>query len=205
MTKFFRFISAVFSPLIVPCYGLALALAVTPLALLPPGIRLGILGVCALMLFIAPVLVILILYRTGFVTDPGLNLRKERTLPYCVTMVCYLVCAGYLVSLGAPLWLPGIIVGGCLAILITLIVNFRWKISGHMAGMGGLVAVTFFLTINRLAMVPMMWIVIAALLLAGLVGTARLALNRHTPMQVLCGAINGFASVYLCAVLGAAI
>ena len=202
MTKFFRFISALFSPLVVPCYGLALSLCVTPLAILPVNVRLVVLGISALLLFIAPLIAILLLYRAGFVTDPGLNLRKERTIPYCATMLCYLICACYLMRIGAPLWLPAIIIGGCLAILINLIVNLRWKISGHMAGMGGLVAVTFFLTINGLAIRPMLWIVIAALLLAGLVGTARLALNRHTPMQVLCGSINGFLCVYLCAFLG---
>mgnify|MGYP000208837270 CR=1 FL=1 len=198
MKKLFRIISAVFSPLIVPCYALTLALCTTGLSIIPLRMRLGVIGICALIICIMPAIAVFALYRAGIVTDPGLNLRKERTLPYCITMGCYLVCAYYLYHISAPLWLIGIMIGAMLAILINLIVNLRWKISGHMAAMGGLVAVDFFITLNGLAVTAMLWTTIVTILLAGLVGTARIGLDRHTPMQVLAGTVNGFVCVYLC-------
>lgn len=68
-----------------------------------------------------------------------------------------------------------------------------------MAAMGGWLGVTFFIALNHLAVINMMWIVIVIVILAGVVGTARLILERHTPMQLLAGTANGFLSIYLCA------
>lgn len=201
MKKLFRIISAVFSPLIVPCYGIMLALCTTGLSIIPLRMRLGVVGICALIISVMPAIAVFALYRARIITDPGLNLRKERTLPYCITMGCYVVCAYYLYHISAPLWLVGILIGGMLTILINLLVNLKWKISGHMAAMGGLIAVDFFIALNGLAVTGMLWPTIITILLAGLVGTARIGLDRHTPMQVLAGTVNGFVCVYLCSFL----
>lgn len=198
MDKFFKIISAVFSPLIVPCYGIAMALCITPLFVIPLPTRMTVLGMCAVFVFLFPALSVLGLFRTGIIKDPGLNNRNERTIPYCITMACYLICAYYLYKINAPLWLIGFIIGGFLTILINLLVNLKWKISGHMAAMGGWIGVTFFIVVNHLAVINMVWITIGVILLAGLVATARLALERHTPMQVLAGTANGFACIYIC-------
>lgn len=138
MEKFFKIISAVFSPLIVPCYGIAMSLCITPLFVIPLKARMAVLGMCALFLFIFPALAVLGLYRIGIVKDLGLNNRTERTIPYCVSITCYGICAYYLYRVNAPMWLVGFVVGGILTIVVNLLVNLRWKISGHMAAMGGL-------------------------------------------------------------------
>lgn len=199
MKAFFRIVSAVFSPLIVPCYSIFIALSCTGLSIISLRTRLGVTGICALIICLLPALAVFALHKARFITDPGLNLREERTVPYCITMGCYIVCAFYLYRVGAPLWLIGIMIGAMLTILINLLVNLKWKISGHMAGMGGLLAVVMFITVKGLAVTEMLWLTVACVMLAGLVGTARIALDRHTPMQVLAGTLNGFISVMLCA------
>lgn len=201
MEKFFKIISAVFSPLIVPCYGIAMALCITPLFIIPIQARMTVLGMCALFLFIFPALAVLALYRIGIVKDLGLNGRTERTIPYCVSMTCYAVCAYYLYRVNAPMWLVGFVTGGILTIAVNLIVNLWWKISGHMAAMGGWLGIAFFIAVNRLAVIDMTWVVIVIILLCGLVATARLALERHTPLQVLAGTFNGIACIYISALL----
>lgn len=197
MKGFFRIVSAVFSPLITPCYGVALALWATTLSLVPVQLRLLVVGMCLLLVCVIPAVAIMVLYKTGRISNPGLNKRADRTAPYGFTAGCYAVSAYYLYNIGAPLWLSGVMIGGMFAILVNLLVNFRWKISGHMAAMGGLIAVAMFITAKRLAVIPMLWPVIITVLLSGLVGTARLALGRHTPLQVLAGTANGFICVYL--------
>lgn len=199
MKKISKILSAIFSPLIVPCYGIAMSLCVTPLFVIPFKTRAMVLGMCAIFLFLLPALSVMGLYRMGIIKDVGLNNRNERTVPYLVTMACYGVCAYYLYRINAPFWLVGFIVGGLLTIFVNLLVNLRWKISGHMAAMGGWLGVTFFIALNHLAVINMMWIVIVIVILAGVVGTARLILERHTPMQLLAGTANGFLSIYLCA------
>lgn len=199
MNKSFRIISAIFSPLIVPCYGIAMALCISPLFVIP--MRMSVLGMCAVFVFIFPALAVLGLYRIGVIKDLGLNTRSERTIPYCISIACYGVCAYYLTRANAPMWLVGFVVGGAVTILIDLLINMKWKISGHMTAMGGWLGIAFFLTVKQLAVIDMTWVTIAIVLLCGLVATARLYLNRHTPMQVLAGTANGFICIYLSAML----
>lgn len=205
MRKFFKIVSGVFSPLIVPCYSIALALSVTALCVIPFGVRMRVISVCALFMFLIPALVVFGLFKAGIISDPGLNERRERTIPYIVVMVCYVLCGYYLFRIAAPWWLVGVIAGALLTIFISLIVNLWWKISGHMAAMGGLTAVTFFIAAMHLGVISMLWPMIICVLLTGLVASARLYLNRHTPMQVVAGTSNGFICVYLAACAGYAL
>lgn len=201
MNRLFAITSAIFSPLLVPCYGLFLALSTTGLSIIPLQTRLIITGICSLIMCVLPGLAILGLYRLGRVSSPGLNQQNERTIPYCIAMICYLMCVIYLFRLGSPLWLLGVGIGGIFAILISIIINLRWKISGHMASMGGLIAISMFIALNGLAVIDMFSIIIIAIMLTGLVSSARLGRNRHTPLQLLAGLINGFSTVYICSTL----
>lgn len=201
MKNLFRALSAIFSPLILPCYSMAVALWFSPLSALSLNIRWRVLITCFLILTVAPAGLIYIIYKMGIISDPGLNERKDRAIPYILTMMCYVLCGYYLYMIKAPIWLIGIIAGAMLTILVNLIVNHWWKISGHMAGMGGMLGVLMFLSVSGLAVLPMLCVMAAAIVITGLVGTARLALNRHTFMQVIAGTANGFICVYICATL----
>jgi len=70
------------------------------------------------------------------------------------------------------------------------IINIFWKISIHAAAIGGftggLFFVSFLLHTNPVAFF------IVALLVGGLVMTARLQLKVHTRAQVFCGYLLGF-------------
>lgn len=74
-----------------------------------------------------------------------------------------------------------------------------------MAAMGGLTAVAFFIAAKHIGVIPMLWPMIICVMLTGLVASARLYLNRHTPLQVVAGTANGFICVYLGACAGYAL
>ena len=63
--------------------------------------------------------------------------------------------------------------------------------------MAGLVALVARLSVDRLAIVDMDWWISGVVLATGLVMSARVFLERHTLWQVIAGAANGFACVYL--------
>lgn len=82
--------------------------------------------------------------------------------------------------------------------VIDVIVNRWWKISAHGSATGGVIALCFRI-MNLGAEVngeTMQWVTIGVIIVAGLVGTARLLLERHTLGQVLGGNANGFLCVY---------
>jgi membrane-associated phospholipid phosphatase len=75
------------------------------------------------------------------------------------------------------------------SILITAIVNLKWKISAHMVGIGGLCGAIATLVIHKPE--PPFGLLYVCILIAGLVGYARLRLQAHTPAQVYSGFLLG--------------
>lgn len=152
---------------------------------------------------VVPLAAILGLNKLGVVSDPGLNKRTERTLPYVITGLAYVACTIYLLRANAPGWLWLFMAGATLATIISAVVNRWWKISAHMAAMGGLIAMMFrVLDIGMAApAVPFMLFTILIVIAAGAVGTARIYLDRHTLLQVMAGTANGFLCVFLLSAL----
>lgn len=189
-------VSWLMSPLLMPVYGIVLVFMLTVYSYVPMGIKLGFTLIVAGVTIILPMLTVLLLKRLGMVDDLGLNGRKERTIPYIITILCMGGTAVFLAMKGFPLWVVMFYAGGALAGLIEAIINNWWKISAHAAGVAGLVAM-----LVRMSHTPMVnpdvltWLIVAVAC-AGLTGSARLWLGRHTLGQVLAGYAVGFCSVY---------
>lgn len=194
-----RLFSSVFSPLLVPTYGILLAFSLSVLCLLPGAVRWGVTAVVFVATCIIPMVAILALWKLKIVSDPGLNNRTERTIPYIITGLCYLACGIYLWRLHAPEWLYAFMFGGAIAVGVCIVVNRWWKISAHMAANAGLLAVVMRILSEGVAASPTavcVWLTIVCLA-CGCVGTSRLILQRHTLGQVAAGTLVGFLAVYL--------
>lgn len=195
INKLASVVSTLFSPLLVPTYAVGLSLATTILVLTPLRTRVGVVAAIFMITCVFPMLVIGVLWKAGYVTDPGLNKRTERTVPYLVTMASYIGAGFYLWRVHAPLWLVMFLVGAIFASLTSLVVNRWWKISAHMAAMGGLLGLTIGIGMSSLNVENMVWWIVAVAIMCGAVGSSRLILKRHTPMQVLAGFFNGLVWV----------
>ena len=189
-------VSWLLSPLLMPVYGIVLVFMLTLYSYVPMGVKLGFTLIVAGITIVVPALMVLLLKRLGMVDDLGLNGRKERTIPYLITILCMGGTGVFLAMKGFPLWVVMFYAGGALAGLIEAIINNWWKISAHGAGVAGLVAL-----LVRMSHTPMVnpdvltWLIVAVAC-AGLTGSARLWLGRHTLGQVLAGYAVGFCSVY---------
>lgn len=194
-----RILSTVFSPLLVPTYGVAIAFWGSMLAITPLPVRCRILLAVFGVTCILPALLIYGMHRAGMIKDPGLNERTERTIPYILTAASYAASAWILAHAHAPGWLWLFMIGGMIAVGVNAVVNRWWKISAHLAAMGGLVALAIRIVEKQFVFpgVNFMWIVIAVIIAAGAVGTARVYLGRHTLGQVAAGFCNGFLCVYI--------
>lgn len=197
MNKIAKIISNVFSPLLIPTYGVWIALEATFLSLASMQVRVGVTLAVFILTCLFPAIAIGALWKLGRLSDPGLNNRTERTTPYLITIASYLACAIYLWKVNAPLWLVMFMGGATLAAVVATVVNRWWKISAHMTAMGGLLALTVRLSAGDIALYNMIWWIAAVVVLCGAVGTSRLILERHTPLQVFAGFVNGFVCVLL--------
>lgn len=195
MNKLATLLSTVFHPLLMPTYGIAIALYTSYMRIFGDRL-LGIVIVGVLLTTcILPALGIYILYKLGHISDFRLHERTERTIPYLINFACYVACYLYLYRFGIPSWIIAFIAGAIVALIISLFINRYWKISAHMVAAGSMVTLVFLMSFYGLMLTPyILPLQIASVLLAGAIGSSRILLKRHTLGQV--GA--GFALGILC-------
>jgi hypothetical protein len=146
-----------------------------------------------------PIMSILMIWRSGAISELAMPVRRERILPYLLTLI-YFCMAYYLLrrtpNTSATLALfSGIMV----ALSATLLISLGWKISVHMVGLGGLVGIVFGLMLIHGAQAPVLLGVL--FLLVGALGTARLLVTDHSPAQIYVGGLLGLFCTFSCVVL----
>lgn len=188
-------LSTIFSPLLIPTYAIIMLFQVTVLQYVPSQVQWLTALVAFALTGIVPLIVIFMLYAFNIVTSTSLERRKERIIPYSAAFLGYCGLALYLYGASAPDWMWLFVAGGAVALLIVDVVNLWWKISAHAAAMGGAVGLCFFLMKYGLAMTDITYLTMIVILIAGLVCTTRLVLNRHTLWQIAAGFAVGVASV----------
>ena len=190
-----NFLTTVLSPLLMPTYGVFLALWISVLCLLPYGVRVSVLLMCMGITCIFPLIFLSVLRHFKLVKDLHVEVREQRLIPYLFTVLCYLVAAYYLYYCHSPQWFVMFMVGSAITVLVMALINLKWKISAHMAGIGGVIALVYQIHVLGLSAFDLFWLLCICIILAGMLGSARLALKRHDIWQVLAGAIVGFLCV----------
>jgi hypothetical protein len=143
-----------------------------------------------------PLLSMYLLKRFNLISNYILSNAKQRMVPYTVIMLLLSYTAYQLYQndfSGLPV---SFLIGTILCIAINILVNYKWTISSHAIGCGGLVALYFYLTMNSHLNVFTLFLV-SLLLVSGFTGWARLKLNAHTPAQLYIGYATGFVTCYV--------
>ena len=147
-----------------------------------------------LMLFIGtamiPATALFLFSRLGLIKSVRIEEQRERNFPLLLGSLIYFGTFYVLQHKDIPVFILLFLLGAILGILISLVVNLRWKISLHMIGIGGLCGGTAVVMYLQQDGNPLLLSVV--FLLAGLLGTARLYLNAHTPAQIFAGFFTGF-------------
>lgn len=150
-----------------------------------------IVAMLAITLFL-PLLSVFFMIRIGRVSTMFIEEQRERSWPLLMTAIIYCGALWLFRTRVVPGFIWLFLLGAVISMVLALLINLRWKISLHMIGIGGLCGGLTMLYYLSQEGSPMF--LAAAFLLAGLLGTARLILNAHTPMQLLAGFALGFAS-----------
>ena len=195
-----KLISTVLSPLLTPSYGVFMALSISPKVLDTVGSRINLLILIFGITCVMPMATIAVLHNFKIIKDKRMIKRQDRLIPYITATVYYLGAVWYMAYTHEPRWLVMFAAGGALACLISTIINIKWKISAHMAGMGGVLALLWQLDAMDLEVISPVWMlffIIVTIGLCGVLGTARMLLKRHDLPQVLAGFFNGLICVSL--------
>jgi membrane-associated phospholipid phosphatase len=130
---------------------------------------------------ILPVYLILFyMVRKGKIDNIFTVVREQRTMIYVVGGICAVVACLVLILLEAPPELVAAAVAGLSAAVIYLCVNLWWKISLHTAFVSASVV---------LLVILYGWVAVVSIVLLPLMFWSRVELKRHSPAQVVAGAI----------------
>lgn len=195
MKLFANIISGVFHPLLMITYGVLMVLLCTYLAIYPPTMKLLLIGGAFLSTALIPGLFIFMMVKSGAAVDMELSERRERVVPYLILITSVLVCVFYMYKMMLPFWFLSLLIGAGVALLLALVINFFWKISAHMLGIGGLLGGV--MGVSRVHLMNPYWAFIIVIVIAGLLGMSRIFLKRHTPMQVYAGFGLGFICTFV--------
>lgn len=191
-----RIISAVFTPFMVPFMAFLLLFFFTYLNILPLGYKLTVLGLVYCFTIFVPMLGIFLYQKLNGWTLRELGARERRFVPYLMTIISYLACLITMYRIHLPRYMGGVVTAALICMVICAFINFRWKISTHMASsgmmVGGLLSYSLIFRFN-----PVTWLCFF-ILLAGMLGSARIIVRQHTLGEV-CG---GFFVGLFCGVIG---
>ena len=190
--------SIVLYPMLMPLYGILLfCVGAKQLIPLLPSLYISLcIAGTAVITLVIPILLLVFMWKKGQIDSLHINDAKQRTTPYIYTLICYGFWAYFLrVTLQLPTFLLLVAIGSMFALLAVTIINHWWKISAHLTGIGGLLGgiCSFALSYSVLPF----WLIIIVLLIALMLMYARLYLNAHTPMQVVCGFLLGLLSTFI--------
>lgn len=195
MQKIAQAISLVFHPLLMPTIGILLLMNTGfYFALISFEAKKYILLIVFTSTCVLPLIGIgLLMLLTRFKLD--LDKHSDRILPFMSTAIFYYL--GYYLLGRLPIFpiYRILLIGSILTIALLMFVSVKWKISAHLAGIGGLIgamlALSLRLSINSSDLLA------GLILVAGILGSSRILLEKHTPLQVYAGFTAGFAVNYL--------
>jgi membrane-associated phospholipid phosphatase len=197
--QFSKFLSLIFHPLGMPMVIYLLVRWIDPYYIAPVEADYFVFLLLGINI-IAPAISIVIMIKFKMVSSIDLHDRKERWAPYLLVILYYLLSYGLLRYYGPtlPTEVFSFILSVIVSLLLSLTINFFWKISVHMLGQGGVFGSLISLSILHRADVSI--IIIACLLMSALTGFSRLRLNAHTHQQVYAGFVLGMVCnlVILC-------
>lgn len=194
--NFAKIISVIFQPLFMPTYTLLLVFNINMYfsAILPFFAKLLLMIMIFSSTVLIPVIIFTVFKRKGLILSYHMETKEERNYPYIVTAVIYFLMYMLILQTAVPSIYSFFLLCATTLSLMLLIINFRFKISAHMAGIGGvcglLIGLAFRLNLD------LTFQIITAIACAGLVGYARLKLNSHKPSEVYLGFLAG-VSVFL--------
>jgi hypothetical protein len=195
-------ISVVFHPLFIPIYVCCFILYWHPIVFAgySPYDKLRSLASVFVNLTLLPAFTVFLLWRLKFISSIYLKTQKERIIPFAATMLFSFWCWNVFRNLpDYPEHFTNFLLGSFITIIVGWLANIYFKISMHGLAAGGMLA--FVLGVAITGEGSSGQYIAAAILLTGLICTARLIVSDHKPFEVYAGLFVGAACQWLAFVL----
>ena len=191
-----RIISLVFTPFYLPLVGLMALFMFSYLGLMPWAYKLQVLTLVYVFTILLPTILIHLYRKYKGWNLIDLGHKERRIVPYVISILCYFFCVYLMDLFHIPHFMGAILSAALFIQIICALINVWWKISAHMAAIGG-VAGALFVFAEVFGFNPVWWHCLV-FVVAGILGTSRMILRQHTLLQVVAGFLVGI----VCAIIG---
>ncbi len=200
--RFSQLLSYIFHPIFVPLLSVILVIVLPFWAQVEfSQFSMGLLIFLVISFTVLlPVIASLVLIRLKIIDSFTMIKREHRNIPLLITSSSYLAMIYVLKYTGTPSVLLYILYTALFALLVGMLVNLVYKISLHTLGWGGMAASFSSLMVET--GYNLIFIVVGAIAVAGIVGYARLNEKAHSNWQVYAGFGLGFFSILALTMLG---
>ena len=189
-----RIISGLAHPMLMPLYAIYLIFhSNTFLDFTPFTLVKAIYMIVFITTILLPVSCLPLLKSYSLISSYSLTERKDRMIPLALAIISYSLGFYLLMKLPGTNIFARLQLAGIISLTLLLIISYWWKISLHMAGIGGLCALIFTFSIRFSTSLRTMFMM--AILAAGLLAFSRLKLEVHKPTQIYVGFLLGFTVV----------
>jgi len=197
MMRLAHIISVLGHPLFMPSYAFGLLIYNNPyVEMMTPKMSQQLtLGILMVFTVLMPALTAVLFKMFGLIDSLLMKTTKERRLPFALTIIWYYMGFLLMKNIYVPQCFLLLMVGAISAIAIALIITNHWKISIHMLGIGGVVGAI--IGISQRFQFDHILLIVWLILIAGIIGFARLKTNSHSYKQVYTGFILGVAIEWL--------
>lgn len=208
-----KFISVIFHPLLITTYVLILLMAFNPYVFgaQQPQAKVILILLVFISTFVIPAIAVLLMKLIGLVDSFEMKDAKQRIIPYIACGIFYLwMFINIVNNPDIPFIFSSFVLGATSALFLAFIINIFSKISLHAMGVGGLVSLVILVISTQFSNslmvdVPLFGayeinvsaVLMIVLILAGIVGSARLILDAHKPKEVFEGYFLGFCTQFL--------
>ncbi len=190
-----RIMSMIFTPFYLPLVGLVALFMFSYMSLLPMAYKLPMLLTVYIFTVLMPSMLIHLYRKIQGWTSKELGRKERRLVPYIISILCYFGCFFLMEYRNTPRVISIILVAALVVQMVCAFINIWWKISTHTAAIGGVAGALVIYSI-AFAFNPLWWLSFV-IILAGMVGTARMILRQHTLSQVVAGFFVGLTCAFL--------
>ena len=194
MNKLAQFISVIAHPIFLPTWMFLILVSSGLCNIYNTNITI-VFSTIFVTTFVIPMIFMFILKKVGVIKSITMERREDRFIPLIIMVIFLYTTQTLFRDVTALGFFNFFIVCNIILCSIVFWINIYWKISLHAIGCGSLVSIIFILTsISVEIFLPYLF---AAIIISGVVGSARLYLKSHSASQVYTGFAVGFMTVLI--------
>jgi hypothetical protein len=193
--RFYKFISIVFHPIVIPTIGILLYFIFTPnnINYFTKAIVLGFIFVTT---YILPLFILILFKKLNLIKSFKAESIQERKTPVVIMIIVFYLLGSTFKKSPNLSDIGLLFYATCLGLIcIYTLFSLKIKTSIHLLSIG--ITTGFFFTLTTLYNENLILLISSLLLLSGLMANARLHLKAHTEKEVYIGFFIGFVSPIL--------